>query len=160
MIVASPGVQAVDQVALLPAYLAAGTAVAAFVVDLVVPGRRGAVLVTGALGAVATGVAAVLVGLGDRRATFCLPGGTLPAGVKVPASCSFVADRTGAVVAVLFALLALLVLGLSAATLRARPAVVPPDGATVAAGGVPPRGGPVAPDVPPAGSTCSCWPRR
>jgi NADH-quinone oxidoreductase subunit N len=145
------GVQAVDQVALLPAYLAAGTAVAAFVVDLVVPGRRGAVLVTGALGAVATGVAAVLVGLGDRRETFCLPGGTLPAGVKVPPSCSFVADRTGAVVAVLFAVLALLVLGLSAATLRARPVVVPPDGATVAAGGVPPRGGPVAPDVPPAG---------
>jgi NADH-quinone oxidoreductase subunit N len=130
-------VQAVDQVALLPAYLAAGTAVAAFVVDLVVPGRRTAVLVTGALGALATALAAVLVGAGDRRATFCLPGGTLPAGVKVPESCSFVADRTGAVVAVLFAVLTLLVLGLSAATLRPRPPVIPPDGVTVAAGSVP-----------------------
>ncbi|MGA8113080.1 MAG: NADH-quinone oxidoreductase subunit N, partial [Actinocatenispora sp.] len=52
------GVQSVDHVALVPAYLAAGTAVAVFVADLVAPGRRGPVLGIGAFGAVAVAVGA------------------------------------------------------------------------------------------------------
>jgi NADH-quinone oxidoreductase subunit N len=98
----------VDQVALLPAYAAVATAVAVFVTDLVVPGRRGPVLVAGALGCVATAVAAWWVGhAGKPRATFCSPVG-----------CSYAADHTAAVVAVLFAVLTLGVLALSATALR------------------------------------------
>lgn len=91
----------IDHVALLPAYLAAGTAVLAFLGDLLVPR---AVLVLTALGAVATGTAAVLVGRGHTRSTFCA--GT--------AGCSYVADHSGALVAALFAALTLAVLALSA----------------------------------------------
>ncbi|GAA4200930.1 NADH-quinone oxidoreductase subunit N [Actinocatenispora rupis] len=113
-------VQAIDQVALLPAYLAAVTAVAAFVTDLVVPGRRGPVLSVAALGTVATAVAAGIVGAGPRRGTFCTAGGVLPGGVHVGTSCSYVADHTGALVAVAFCAVALAVLGLSVPALRAR----------------------------------------
>lgn len=101
-------VQSVDHVALLPAYLAAGTALLVLLTDLFA--RRG-VFVVAALGAAATAVAAVLVGLGPDRATFCVPG---------TAACSYRADHTGALIAVLFALLTLGVLGLS--TPLARPA--------------------------------------
>jgi NADH-quinone oxidoreductase subunit N len=117
-------VQSVDNVALLPAYLAALTAVAAFVTDLLLPGRRGAVLPVGALGTVSVAVAAVLVNAGGRRATFCVAGGTLPGGVPVGTSCSYVADRAGALVAVLFCVATLAVLGLSVPALRA--GVAPP----------------------------------
>ncbi|MGH3711843.1 MAG: NADH-quinone oxidoreductase subunit N [Micromonosporaceae bacterium] len=104
----------IDHVALLPAYLAAATALLVFLVDLVLaPGsaaRRSAVLATAALGVVATGVAAVAVGLGPVRRTFCVADG---------AGCSYVADRPGAVVAVLFCVLTLGVLAFSVPTLRA-----------------------------------------
>lgn len=107
-------VQTVDHVALLPAYLAAGTALLAFLVDLAV-GRRGAVLAATALGAAATAVAAAVVGSGADRDTFCVPG---------TSACSYVADDTGALVAVLFATLTLAVLALSVPATRA--AAVPP----------------------------------
>ncbi|HET6212724.1 MAG TPA: NADH-quinone oxidoreductase subunit N, partial [Micromonosporaceae bacterium] len=89
-------VQAVDHVALLPAYLAAGTAVLAFLADLVVA-RRGAVLAVSAAGTIATAVGAWWLGGRPDRATFCVSGD----------ACSYVASSTGAVVAVLFALLTL-----------------------------------------------------
>ena len=98
----------IDQVALLPAYLAAGTALAAFLADLVVPGRRGVVAGVTAAGAVATGVAAIAVGAGPHRQTFC-------AG---PAACSYLADHRAAVIAALFAGLTLVVVGLSVPTQR------------------------------------------
>jgi NADH-quinone oxidoreductase subunit N len=99
----------VDQIALLPGYAAVLTAVAVFVTDLVVPGRRGPVLVVGALGCAATAAVAWRVGAAGRsRGTFCSPAG-----------CSYVADHTAAVIAVLFALLTLGVLALSATALRA-----------------------------------------
>ncbi|HKT02935.1 MAG TPA: proton-conducting transporter membrane subunit, partial [Rugosimonospora sp.] len=96
----------IDQVALLPAYCAAGTALLAFAGDLIAPGRARLVVALTAAGAVTTGVVAVLVGRGPTRATFC-------AG---PVGCSYVADHTGALVAALFAGLTLAVLGLSVAT--------------------------------------------
>jgi NADH-quinone oxidoreductase subunit N len=96
--------QSVDHVALLPAYLAAGTAVLVLLTDLVVA-RRAAILAVAAVGALATAAGAVAVGLGDDRATFCVPG-----------ACSFVANDRSALVATLFALLTLGVLGISAAT--------------------------------------------
>jgi NADH-quinone oxidoreductase subunit N len=102
----------IDQVALLPTYCAGGTALAAFVTDLVAPGRRTAVLAATALGTVATGTAAVLVGLGRDRSTFCA--GT--------AGCSYVADHTGALIATLFAALTLLVIALSAPVAAELPA--------------------------------------
>ncbi|MBX6355806.1 MAG: NADH-quinone oxidoreductase subunit N [Micromonosporaceae bacterium] len=97
-------VQSIDHVALLPAYLAAGTAVLVLLVDLFT-GR--AVLPVAALGAAATAAGAWLVGTGADRATFCVRDG-----------CSYLADGTGGLVAVLFALLTLGVLVLSAPLLR------------------------------------------
>jgi len=96
--------QSVDHVALLPAYLAAATAVLVLLTDLIVA-RRAAVLAVAALGALATAAGAIGVGLGDDRQTFCVPG-----------ACSFVANDRSALVATLFALLTLGVIALSAAT--------------------------------------------
>lgn len=93
----------IDQVALLPLYAAAATALLAFITDLIVPGRRGAVLAMTALGAAGTATAAWIIGAGHVRGSFCTPAG-----------CSLVADRTGALVAVVFALLTLTVVALSA----------------------------------------------
>ena len=91
----------IDHVALLPAYCAGGTALLAFLVDLLVPGRRAAVAGATVLGAVATAVAAVAVGTGPVRQTLCSAG------------CSYVADHRAALVAVLFAALTLVVVALS-----------------------------------------------
>jgi NADH-quinone oxidoreductase subunit N len=99
----------IDHVALLPAYLAAGTVLLALLTDLALARRRLTVAAT-ALGTVAVAVAAGLVGAGQDRRTFCAGD-----------SCSYVADQAGALVAVLFALLTLGVLGLSAAALRSLP---------------------------------------
>ncbi len=99
----------VDHVALLPLYAAAATAIVAFLADLVAPGRRTPVLLLGSLGCVATGATAWWVGHSGRgRATFCTPVG-----------CSYSADRTAALVALLFAALTLGVLLLSTPLLRA-----------------------------------------
>ncbi|HZN20428.1 MAG TPA: proton-conducting transporter membrane subunit [Micromonosporaceae bacterium] len=107
-------VQTVDHVALLPAYVAAGTALLALLLDLAA-GRRGAVLGATALGAAATAVTAVVVGSGADRDTFCVPG---------TSACSYRVDDTGALVAVLFAGLTLAVLALSVPATRV--AAVPP----------------------------------
>lgn len=116
-------VQSVDNVALLPAYFAAGTALSVLLADLF-GGRfaRVAALVAAACGATATAVAAWLVGRGADRATFCTGGGpgnadSLPGSRAMP-DCSYLADNTAALVAVLFALLTLGVVVLSAPLLR------------------------------------------
>jgi NADH-quinone oxidoreductase subunit N len=98
-----------DHVALLPAYLAAGTAVLVLLADLVV-GRRAAAPVA-ALGAAATAVGAAWVGTGPSRGTFC-------AGTGALTGCSIEATPLSAVLAVLFAVLTLGVLALSAPILR------------------------------------------
>jgi NADH-quinone oxidoreductase subunit N len=100
----------IDQVAMLPLYLAAGTAVLAMVVDLIVPGRRGPIATVTALGGIGTAVAAWIIGAGGTRGGFC-----------VPAGCSLVAGHTGALVAVVFALLTTAVVGLSTPVLRDLP---------------------------------------
>lgn len=101
-------VQSVDHVALLPAYVAAGTALLVLLVDLAVA-RRGAVLFFAALGAAGTAVTAIAVGRGVDRATLCVPGTD---------ACSYVADGTGALLAALFAVLTLGVLAFSVPALR------------------------------------------
>jgi NADH-quinone oxidoreductase subunit N len=105
--------QAVDHVALLPAYLAAGTAVLALLTDLALARRAATGLVTAA-GAGAVAVAAGWVGTGPVRTTFCLG--------DQPTACAYRADPTSALVAVLFAVLTLGVLGLSGYALRSLPA--------------------------------------
>ncbi|MEV2242612.1 proton-conducting transporter membrane subunit [Micromonospora sp. NPDC049891] len=100
-------VQAVDHVALLPAYLAAGTAVLVLLVDLLLA-RPLATVVTAASGAVATAVGAAAVGSGAERRTFC-----------VGSDCSYVFGGRAALVAALVALLVLGVLALSGPLLRA-----------------------------------------
>jgi len=94
----------IDQVALLPAYAAALTAVAALVTDLIAPGRRAPVLIVTAAGTVVTAAAAVGV---PARTTFCTPAG-----------CSFASGGAAAVVGALFALITLGVLAFSVPTLR------------------------------------------
>jgi NADH-quinone oxidoreductase subunit N len=95
--------------ALLPAYVAAGTAVLVLLADLVVLGKRAIVVGAGALGSLATLAAAILVGSARGTYTaFCLS----------PSACSMVTDDAAAVVAGLFALLTLGVLALSTPALR------------------------------------------
>lgn len=103
--------QAIDHVALLPAYLAGATAVLALLADLAL-GRHQITLATTAAGAATVAVAAWAVGAGPVRETFCVPG----------AGCSYVAEPISAAMAVLFALLTLGVLALSARAVQDLPA--------------------------------------
>jgi NADH-quinone oxidoreductase subunit N len=96
--------QHLDHVALLPLYAAAGTAVLVLVLELAL-GRR-AVLAAAVVGGLATAVCAIAVA-GRDAGTFCTGG-----------NCSWVITPVGTVAAVLFALLTIGVLALSAAALR------------------------------------------
>ncbi|HTJ39586.1 MAG TPA: proton-conducting transporter membrane subunit [Dactylosporangium sp.] len=99
----------IDQVALIPAYVAMGTALLALLVDLIAPGRRGPVLVATALGMAGTAGAAIWVGVaGGHRTAFCVG----------PDQCSLVLDPAAAIVAGVFAGLALGTLALSVPLLR------------------------------------------
>ncbi|GAA1835745.1 NADH-quinone oxidoreductase subunit N [Luedemannella flava] len=95
----------IDHVALAPAYAAAGTALLAFLTDLIV-GRRGAVLTVTALGAAATVAAALWVP--GPRTSFCGAAG-----------CSYVWDDFAAVVGVTVAVAAFVAVLLCAPLLRA-----------------------------------------
>ncbi|HWS33899.1 MAG TPA: proton-conducting transporter membrane subunit [Actinoplanes sp.] len=96
--------QAVDHLALLPLYAAAGTAVLALLVDLFLA-RRAAVVAVTLFGTAATAAGALIAGAGDG--TFCTTGG-----------CSWTPTWPAAVTAALFAALTAGVLGLSIPTLR------------------------------------------
>ncbi|MBM0276731.1 NADH-quinone oxidoreductase subunit N [Micromonospora tarensis] len=100
-------VQSVDSVALLPAYLAAGTAVLVLITDLVLARPRATIAVA-ALGALGTAVGSAVVGAGAERRTFC-----------VGADCSWVFGGRAALVGAVVALLTVGVLGLSVPALRA-----------------------------------------
>ncbi|MEU7947077.1 proton-conducting transporter membrane subunit [Micromonospora taraxaci] len=101
------GVQSVDSVALLPAYLAAGTAVLVLLTDLILARPR-ATIVAAALGALGTAVGSAVVGMGGERRTFC-----------VGADCSWIFGGRAALVGAVVALLTVGVLGLSVPALRA-----------------------------------------
>ncbi|MEU4421285.1 proton-conducting transporter membrane subunit [Actinoplanes sp. NPDC024001] len=97
--------QLIDHFALLPLYLAAGTAVLALLTDLFVA-RRAAVLAVTVLGTFATAAGALSVGA--ETGTFCTPHNV----------CSWVPTWPAAVAAVLFAGLTAGVLAFSAPALR------------------------------------------
>ncbi|MDG4835254.1 proton-conducting transporter membrane subunit [Micromonospora sp. WMMD967] len=101
------GVQSVDSVALLPAYLAAGTAVLVLLTDLILARPR-ATIVAAAVGALGTAVGSAVVGVGGERRTFC-----------VGADCSWIFGGRAALIGVVVALLTVGVLGLSVPALRA-----------------------------------------
>jgi NADH-quinone oxidoreductase subunit N len=103
--------QPIDHVALLPVYLAAGTAILVLLVDLAVARLEVTVAVTAAGAAVTAGGAAIVGWSPGPRAAFCGDGG-----------CSYVFGQRSALVTVLFALLTLGVLALSAPVLRSRQA--------------------------------------
>jgi NADH-quinone oxidoreductase subunit N len=99
----------IDHVALVPAYVAAGTALLALLVDLFAPGRRGPVVLATALGMAGTVGAAIWVGVaGGHRSAFCVG----------PDQCSLVLDPAAAIIAGVFAALALGALALSVPLLR------------------------------------------
>ncbi|HET6482405.1 MAG TPA: proton-conducting transporter membrane subunit [Actinoplanes sp.] len=98
--------QAVDQLALLPLYAAAGTAVLVLLADLLV-GRRAVTIGTLAAGGLATVICAIVTG--DRTGTFCDPNGS---------ACSWVPSPLAATAAVVFAALTVGVLALSVPSLR------------------------------------------
>jgi NADH-quinone oxidoreductase subunit N len=98
-------IQSVDHLSLLPLYAAAGAALLVLVAELAV-GRRGAVVGSAAVGALATVVCAIVSH--GRPATFC-----------TGSACSWVPSPLAATVAVVFAALTLGVLALSVPALRA-----------------------------------------
>ncbi|MFG3681395.1 NADH-quinone oxidoreductase subunit N [Micromonospora chalcea] len=100
-------VQPVDNLAMLPAYLAAGTAVLVLLVDLLVA-RPAVTVAVAALGAAGTAAGAALVGAAGERRTFC-----------VGDDCSWVWNGRAALVGAVIALLTLGVLALSGPLLRA-----------------------------------------
>ncbi|MCT2280318.1 NADH-quinone oxidoreductase subunit N [Micromonospora chalcea] len=100
-------VQSVDNLAMLPAYLAAGTAVLVLLFDLLVA-RPAVTVAVAALGAAGTAAGAALVGAAGERRTFC-----------VGDDCSWVWGGRAALVGVVIALLTLGVLALSGPLLRA-----------------------------------------
>ncbi|PZM94093.1 MAG: hypothetical protein DIU79_10310 [Actinobacteria bacterium] len=112
--------QAVDNVALLPAYLAAATAVLVLLADLLLA-RCGVTLAVAVGGATATAVAATASAAGPPRGTFCVRPADDGAAMAptVETACSYVADGRAALVAVVVALLTAAVLALSAPMLRA-----------------------------------------
>jgi NADH-quinone oxidoreductase subunit N len=113
--------QSVDHVALAPLYAAVAAAVLVLLADLLAPpGRRGWLLGLAGLGVAGTGVAAWWAGSGEARATFCVPPTSIGPGGDLVAGCSFVADRSTAVLGIGFCALTLAVLALSAPVVRAR----------------------------------------
>jgi NADH-quinone oxidoreductase subunit N len=98
----------IDHVALLPAYAAAGTAVLAFLAEIVAPGRRGAVLTVTILGTLATGLAAGWAFRDGSRVTFCIDA----------VGCSYAWDGTATLVGMLFVVATLVVAALSVPVLR------------------------------------------
>ncbi len=122
--IAASQLQSVDATALAPVLVAAVGAVTVLVADLVLPlARRSAVLPIAAAGAAGT-LGAALALVGDRRSTFCTPPTTLPDGVRVGQSCSYVVDGFTLFFLVLLPAAALGVLLLSLA--YARDAALPP----------------------------------
>ncbi len=85
--------QRIDYAALAPLLVVAAAAVVVLVADLFLPlAHRVVAIWLAATGALAALLTAVAVGSGERR-TFCSPATTLPHGVRVGRSCSYVVDH-------------------------------------------------------------------
>jgi NADH-quinone oxidoreductase subunit N len=84
--------QAIDYVPLAPVLVAALGSVAVLVADLVLPLRVRPAVLGIAVVAAAGSLVASLALIGQRRSTFCTPPTTLPGGVQVGQSCSYVLD--------------------------------------------------------------------
>jgi NADH-quinone oxidoreductase subunit N len=91
----------IDHVALIPVYLAAGTAVLVLLTDVALA-RRSASLVVGALGSLSVAAGAFWLAAGQSRTAFCSTG------------CSYVVSPRSAVLMGIFALLTFAVLAFSA----------------------------------------------
>jgi len=100
----------IDHLALLPAYCAAGTAVLAFLVDLLLPGRWMPVLGASLLGSAGSAVACWYAYRGDARATFCTEAG----------ACSYNWGSLAVLVGAAVCVATFVVLALSVPVLRAR----------------------------------------
>ena len=101
--------QTIDHVAILPGYLAAATAVLVLLTDLVLH-RRAAVVCVAALGFLATGITAGLIGTLPARQTFCTADG-----------CSYVTGPATGLIGAVLAGCALATLALAQHRLRAVP---------------------------------------
>lgn len=105
--------QSVDYAALAPVLVVSASALVVLVADLFLPpARRGSRIWLALAGALATLVATVAVGGGERR-TFCTPAATLPHSVHVGQSCSYVVDHFTLLLSVVFCLAAAVCLLLS-----------------------------------------------
>jgi len=100
----------IDHLALLPAYCAAGTAVLAFLVDLLLPRRWMPVLLVSLPGAAGTAVACWYAYRGEARSTFCTEVG----------ACSYNWGSLAVLVGAAVCVATFVVLALSVPVLRAR----------------------------------------
>jgi NADH-quinone oxidoreductase subunit N len=111
----------VDYAALAPVLAAALGAVAVLLVDLAAPLRvRTTAVFAAALAGAGGSLAASLLLIGERRATFCTPPGTLAGGVQVGRSCSYEVDGLTVHLLVLLSAAAVGTLLLSVAYARER----------------------------------------
>lgn len=101
--------QSIDHIALLPTYLAAATAVAVLLADLIC-GRRWPVIAIMMAGFISVAVAAICLATGPARQTFCTADG-----------CSYATSTPGALIIVMLCALSLAVLVLSIPTLASTP---------------------------------------
>jgi NADH-quinone oxidoreductase subunit N len=112
--------QSIDYVALAPVLAAAVGVVAVLVADVALPVRRRPVLLWVGVVAAAAALAASLALAGQTRRTFCTPATTLPGGVQVKPSCSYVVDQFTVFLLVVISAAALVVLLASAAVVDDR----------------------------------------
>ena len=108
--------QPVDLAALAPLLVVSGAALVVLVADLFAPlGRRVIAIWLALAGSLAALVAAVLVGAGADRRTFCTGAATLPGRLHTGPSCSYVFDNFTLLLSVVFCVSAAVCLLLSVA---------------------------------------------
>src|SRR5215468_8301316 len=112
--------QSIDYAALAPVLVAAVGVVAVLVADVALPIRRRPLLLWVGVVAAAGALAASLALAGRTRSTFCTPATTLPGGVQVGPTCSYVVDKFTVFLLVVISAAALVVLVASAAVVDDR----------------------------------------
>ena len=118
---ADPGVlrmsqlQSIDYAAVAPVLIVSVAALGALVADLFLPLARRSLALWIALSATVLALITIVAVGPGRRGTFCAPATTLPGGVRVGPSCSYVVDHFTVLFGVIFCLAAVIVLLLSVA---------------------------------------------